>query len=87
MDDEPLLMKRKKRNEAEELRTNRGTLGYEQTRAEPEVIVELKRKVKLFVCANTLKRNEIADQQSSINRGENRCLINLILFFLEQSHS
>lgn len=34
MDDEPLLMKRKERNEAEGLRS-RGALGYEQTRAEP----------------------------------------------------
>lgn len=33
MDDEPLLMKRK-RNEAEGLRRSRGALGYEKTGAE-----------------------------------------------------
>lgn len=38
------------------------------------------RKVKLFVCANTSGKNEKAEQQSSMNRGKSRCLINLIFF-------
>lgn len=38
------------------------------------------RKVKLFVSANTLEKYEKAEQQSSINRGKSRCLINLIFF-------
>lgn len=38
------------------------------------------KKVKLIVCANALGKNEKAEQQSSINRGKSRCLINLIFF-------